>query len=458
MEKNHLKYTAGLVMGVLFLLLALYYLPDFESHEYRLRKVDLLSEMRVLPQEAELPDTVFPLQPQVKPAFADTCRAGLTCIEDYSDSTRHGMMPFYQALDEAVVTSRPVRIAYFGDSFIEADIFTADLREMLQKKYGGRGVGFVSITSQVYGFRPTVRHSFQGWDSHSVVDSVGFDSSKQGISGHYFIPLANAFVELKGQQRYASLLDTCSRASILFYNKGVVELTAMVNQKDCVTETFASSGRLQQMQVQGNIGTVRWTVEKADSTLFYGAVMEDQRGIVLDNFSMRGTSGLALRSIPLRILRDFNRLRPYDLIVLQYGLNVATERGRNYDKYVAGMRQVIQHVKEAFPQAGVLVVSVGDRDYKTDQGEIRTMLGIKNLVRYQQRLAAESGVAFWNLFEAMGGEGSMANLVKASPAMANLDYTHINFRGGKYLANLLYETLVYGKEQYDRRRSYESAP
>ncbi len=32
---------------------------------------------------------------------------------------------------------RPVRIAYFGDSFIEADIFTADLREMLQQEFGG---------------------------------------------------------------------------------------------------------------------------------------------------------------------------------------------------------------------------------------------------------------------------------------------------------------------------------
>ena len=40
-------------------------------------------------------------------------------------------------------------------------------------------------------------------------------------------------------------------------------------------------------------------------------------------------------------------------------------------------------------------------------------------------------------------------------AMANYDYTHINFRGGKHLAGLLYETMIYGKEQYDRRRAYE---
>ena len=83
---------------------------------------------------------------------------------------------------------------------------------------------------------------------------------------------------------------------------------------------------------------------------------------------------------------------------------MATERGRNYDKYIAGMQTTVQHLKEAFPQAAILIVSVGDRDYKTEEGELRTMPGIKNLVRYQQNLAADEAVAFWNMFEAMGGK------------------------------------------------------
>ena len=119
---------------------------------------------------------------------------------------------------------------------------------------------------------------------------------------------------------------------------------------------------------------------------------------------------------------------------------------------------IFAHLKQAFPQAGILIVGVGDREYKTEEGSLRTMPGIKNLIRYQQNLAADSGVAFWNMFEAMGGEGSMADMVHAKPSLANYDYTHINFRGGKHLAELLYEALVYGKEQYDRRRAYEAEP
>ena len=165
-------------------------------------------------------------------------------------------------------------------------------------------------------------------------------------------------------------------------------------------------------------------MESALSTVFYGLAMDGTSGIVLDNFSLRGSSGLSLRSVPVWMMREFNEQRPYDLIILQYGLNVATERGRNYDKYIAGMQTTVQHLKEAFPQAAILIVSVGDRDYKTEEGELRTMPGIKNLVRYQQNLAADEAVAFWNMFEAMGGEGSMADMVHAKPSLANYDYTH----------------------------------
>ena len=86
---------------------------------------------------------------------------------------------------------------------------------------------------------------------------------------------------------------------------------------------------------------------------------------------------------------------------------------------------------------------------------MKTMPGIKHLIRYQQYIAAKAGIAFWNLYEAMGGEGSIEKMVHATPPQANLDYTHINFKGGKHLAKILYETLLYDKEQYDKRRAYE---
>lgn len=454
--KNYLKYTVWFALLVLGILLAMSYLPPLTLGDHVLRKVDILSDIRIPSSQEEVDSVILPPAPVIKPAFLDTCREGLTCIEDYSDSTFRGMVPFYRALSRMDSLNRPVRIAFFGDSFIEADIFTSDLREMLQRKYGGCGVGMVDITSTTNGYRPTVRHSFRGWQSHSVTDSSGFSKNKQGIAGRYFVPTPGAYVELSGQTKYASLLDTCRQSTIYFYSKGGLSLSVCVNNKERFEKTFDGSSDLQKMSVKGRIGSVNWKVNRADSTLFFGVSMDALQGVAVDNFSLRGSSGLSLRYIPEKNLKDFNEQRPYDLIVLQYGLNVATQRGSNYEGYYRGMLTTVQHLKECFPQAGILVLSVGDRDYRSETGEMQTMPGVRNLIRYQQNLAAENGVAFWNMFAAMGGDGSMVKLVQTKPPMANLDYTHINFRGGRYVAGLLFDALVYGKEQYDKRCAYEN--
>lgn len=453
MEKNVLRNTAVLSLLVLGALLLLHALPAFEVGGHRMRKVDLLADVRPQPMSDAGVDSLLPPPPRQKPAFTDSCPPGMTCIEDYGDGTGRGMAAFYRALDEA--GRRPVRIAYFGDSFIEGDILTADLRALLQARYGGCGVGYVDIASPIKDFRPTVRHAFDGWESHAWTDSTGFDHRLQGIAGRYFFPGAGAYVELRGQSEYAARLDTCQKAGILFANRGWATLGVRVNGGEAKMRRFRPSRRLQAATVDGRIGRVRWTVAQADSTIFYGLFLDGMRGITLDNLSLRASSGLSICTIPENTLRAFGELRPYDLVVLQYGLNIATEQGRNYDRYVSGMRTSIDRIKAAFPGASILLVGVGDRDVRDDAGRWQTMPGIRHLLRYQQNLAVDCGVAFWNLFGAMGGSGSMARLVEADPPMANLDYTHINFRGGKHLAVLLYEALMHGKEQFDKQCAYE---
>src|SRR3712207_8326660 len=123
MKKNFLKHTGLLVFLVVGTLLLLRFLPVMTVGGHTLRHVDILGDLRPSSPEIEVPDSLPP-PPVMKSAFVDTCRSGMTCIEDYSDSTLRGMTGFYRALNELRETPRPVRIAYFGDSFIEADILT----------------------------------------------------------------------------------------------------------------------------------------------------------------------------------------------------------------------------------------------------------------------------------------------------------------------------------------------
>lgn len=491
--KNYLKHTVWMSLLILFVLIALNYLPAISIAGHTLRKVDILADVRTIPVEefkhplaenrftpeeivvsdtissdsiVESTDTLLveqdsmevveprhPARPNFTWVTTDNCADGITCIADYSDSTQRGMLPFYEAIDQLDNESL-VRIAVFGDSFIEGDILTADLRSMLQREYGGCGVGFVPITSKTFGFRPTVTHAFDGWKSYSVTDTTGFKHSKQGVSGHYFIPEKRAFMELKGQKRYASLLDTCQVASLFYKKSSPLYLETRVNGGEVKDFTLEGAPELQSFVIDGSIGRIRWTTEADSTALFYGAAMDGYSGIILDNFSLRGSSGYSLQSIPSQNIKEFNALRPYDLIILQYGLNIVAPEVYDYTYYKIRMRKVINYLKSQFPQAGFLLLSVGDRDYRAEDGNYRTMPEIKYFLEMQREIAIENNIAFWNMFEAMGGEDSMYDLVHDDPSKANYDYTHINFRGGRFIARKLFDSILYGKKSFDKGEVY----
>ena len=200
------------------------------------------------------------------------------------------------------------------------------------------------------------------------------------------------------------------------------------------------------LQRQRSMNSVSYQVDNIGSgSLLYGVALEPVKGVVVDNFSMRGSAGYTLANIPLATLAQFAAQRPYDLIVVHFGLNVANSRQGNYAGYAKQMGQAIDHLRQAYPQASILVVSMPDRDQRTDAG-LRTMRGVESLVGYQQLMASEHAVSFFNLFQAMGGRESMKTLVERG--MANKDYTHINFKGGKYLARFLFDSMMAGYHAY----------
>ena len=75
------------------------------------------------------------------------------------------------------------------------------------------------------------------------------------------------------------------------------------------------------------------------------------------------------------------------------------------------------------------------------------MKGVEELIVSQQKMAADGKMAFFNLFKAMGGKGSMAKLVDRK--LAAKDFTHINFEGGKELSKYLFDAIRVGYENYE---------
>ncbi|MDR2563374.1 MAG: hypothetical protein LBC98_05460 [Prevotellaceae bacterium] len=445
--KNYIKQSltlTGLVVGIL---LILYFIPNRVISGLGLREIDILSLVRPRPPEALVGDTAE-VQPLVQPPpeVKIPCKEGMVCFEDYSPKGT-GMNAFFKALSSR---KKNIRIAFFGDSYIEGDIFCSDFRALLQDTLGGAGVGMMGATSITAGFRTTVKHKFSGWNTSSLVDPGKKDHSKEGIMGMSFVPANNARVEYTGVNK--PHLDTFNRASIIYrLPEGEAAVSYRINDKKSENLVLKASNRVQKYDIDDTIGRIQFNFQANENLRVFGISLQNKEGVSVDNFSLRGTPGTALRYINANTLRQTDSLLGYDLVVLQYGLNVMSANVTKYTSYGKNMVETVEYVKKCFPNSSILLLSVGDRSMKK-QGSYLTMPGVAGMLACQQSVCAQTGIVFWNLFDAMGGEGSMVKFVTSKPPKANKDYTHLNFAGGKYLANILYETLVFERTRYEAKR------
>jgi hypothetical protein len=447
MKKNCIKASLYINCLVVVFLLLLQFIPEAMTDRLNLKKTDILSDIRI--DTSLLADVPAPvLLPAPLPERDIPGPPGMVCFEDYSED-QNGLDNFLRALDAR--SRKPVRVAFFGDSYIEGDIFSADLRRNLQSEYGGKGVGLVMPVSHVASFRKTVKHSFSGWNGQNILDSKDF--SKIGISGHYFHPDRNSWVKYSGVK--LPHLEYVEQASLLYcLPEKDAQFSYRINdEKESQTVNLHASYRVAKYDITADsIGSIQFDFPSGNPNLYvYGISLQDKTGVIVDNFSLRGAPGTSLKFLPENILKQTDSLLAYDLIILQYGLNVMTANRTNYSSYQKGMQETVTHLRKCFPKSSILLLSVGDRSMNKN-GTYVTMPGALAMVSYQQAVCLETGIVFWNLFEAMGGSGSMVEMVKAKPPRANKDYTHLNFEGGKYLGEILFKSIVFEKKRYDRLR------
>ena len=191
------------------------------------------------------------------------------------------------------------------------------------------------------------------------------------------------------------------------------------------------------------------------SATFFGTALESDGGVIIDNFSLRGASGQTLADLPEATLREFDKLRPYDLIIVQYGVNAVTEGSTTpqLKAYMEQMRTVVDHLKRSFPETSILVAGAPDRGSKTAPDG--TMPAIKMLSGLQEQMASDAKVGFLSILGAMGGPGTMKRIVDEH-AWGSSDYVHINWDGGKFVAERLFKSFLAGYDNYVRRKKLEN--
>lgn len=357
---------------------------------------------------------------------------GVVAIENYLPGGSGSFPRLKAALGGAA--NRTVRIAVLGDSFIEGDLFAQDLRESFQSRYGGMGVGFVPMHSDFPGFRQSVKMSDSGWTLHDIRTMERSDTIRT-LSCDYARASGQAVTTFAGNPKNERLAAwERSTFAFLSSDSGRVVMSGDFGERQF---EVGPSDEPQFLTVEGR--TTRCKVSTGMAGLVaLGTYLDGQSGVQVDCMSIRGNSGMPLRKINAGLCAAMADRMPYDLIILEYGINAISEEQTDYSAYGLAMSAVIDRLRSVYPQTDILVLGVSDRGVKRD-GAVRSLPACAAMVDVQRRMAHRSGVHFWDMRAAMGGENSVVDWRKRR--LMNADYIHLNRDGGREMARLLFDAI-----------------
>jgi lysophospholipase L1-like esterase len=182
----------------------------------------------------------------------------------------------------------------------------------------------------------------------------------------------------------------------------------------------------------------------------YGISFESFTGLQMDNIAMRGSGGLIFTRMDREQQEAMMAQLSPSLILLQFGGNVVPYMNARY--YRREFEKELAFFKEICPGVPIIVIGPADMSIR-ERGVFKTYPGLERIRDALKMATLESGFAFWDLYEAMGGQNSMPSFVHAEPPLASADYVHFNGLGINLVAEMFYNALMTEYSQYTSKTS-----
>ena len=354
--------------------------------------------------------------------------------------------------------SRHCRILYYGDSQIECDRITSVLRQRFQEEFGGMGVGLVPALQSIPTF--TLSSTIIPED---VPQYLAYGPSEKRSEDNFYGPLARvthipdgATIQLSGigADDY-SLSRRCTRLTVITRHTATLLLTTgkdeasadtlrlMLSKSKTATEHLESEEPCFYVSTLSH-STSKMTLRVEGEADILGIQLDGTTGVNIDNIPMRGSSGRELMSIsPSSMLPFFSREHVV-LIILQFGGNSTPYLNQsNLSDFKNEMKRLINHFHRLSPQSKILFIGPADMAHSREDGRLESYPILPALTDSLRSAANESEAAYWDMYAAMGGRGSIMRWVEARPQLDGEDYIHFTTAGAKRIGEMLYETLQF---------------
>lgn len=423
-------------------------IPQYIPYEYEWR----LFDWRTVPSLVEFrprPETVEAAGLTEAAAEMTPVKHSASRLQD-PDAT---MEPFFSSLYELESgnSAGPVRILHYGDSPTTGDLITADVRELLQQRFGDGGHGTYLIA------KPWAWYAHRGMDVTSEGWTINPATWRKERDGCYGL----AGVSFTGQAGAWSTFRLRraghSRVSISYHampGGGSLELTA----GDQLVGTLSTSAEIRSraeisFRLPEGARSLTLKVASGPVRLYSASFLKNQPGVIYDSLGLNGTwAGVLASYVNEAHWAGALKAAEPDLVVVNYGTNESGFPKYIDTTYEKDVREIVRRVKTALPGTPLLLMSPMDRGSRESAGQIGTVASLPKLVALQSKVALDTGVAFFNTFEAMGGPGTMGRWYTGEPRLVSADFIHPMPAGARIVGTLFYQALVDGFNRYKLKR------
>ncbi|MBQ3672889.1 MAG: hypothetical protein II928_00260 [Paludibacteraceae bacterium] len=367
-------------------------------------------------------DTITPVD--TTPTPKTICEPIPVVQVDTTSDSRIFLRAFYASLQQT--SERKVRIIHYGDSQIEEDRMSQQIREKMQARYGGAGVGLMPLAQTI--------------PSRTVKQELIMDG--RTVSPQRAVK-RNLVYGPKRDQRSDGLYGVMGQVAIMNDSlvKGSESITTICTPLDagprysCV-KVFADTG-------------IHYT--RSGDTIFlngrgavYGLSQESATGVIVDNIPMRGCMGNVFTRISASQLQRFYADENVRLIIMQFGGNAipSNEKATTIQAIVAGLREQVRYLHRCAPEASILFIGPSDM-LTTIDGELQTYPMVPYMDRLLRKMAKEEQIAYFSLFQWMGGSGSMKRWQEVG--LAGSDGVHFMRSGARKAGNAVADWILEGE-------------
>jgi len=337
-----------------------------------------------------------------------------------------------------------VNIVHIGDSHIQADFLTREVRKNLQLRFGnaGRGLVFplrVAGTNEPSDYRSSSNISWTvakiiGQSRNPEPGISGISISTQQDGGYFDITTFNH-----------DDLDYSFNQVTLIHSKDSLQFDCRISDSPAKFGYLMSALPLERSDWQTHVPFVQPTnfvriysvpteVGQQSATINGVILQNGKPGILYHSIGINGAHFSDYNNSPL-FYKQMNVLKP-DLIIISLGTNEGANSKVTEDEMVASVVSMVQNLKLVNPEAGILITTPAD-DYFRKKYENPYL---ETVQRALIKSAEIENVASWDMYSITGGYGSRTEWRKA--AMLQRDGVHFNKQGYTVQGSLLYNALI----------------